>query len=359
MLLAATDITQEVDRAFLLIGGMCLILLIGITLAMVVLAFRFRRSKARITSQVEGNTLLEVTWTIIPTIIIVWMFVVGYRGFALMDQVPENAMVVQVTGKQWAWTFNYPDARVNSTEMVVPVNTPVLVKLTAPIDDVVHSFYLPDFRVKEDVLPGQETSLWFEPKREGTYMILCAEFCGKDHSKMISMLKVVAPDEYQKWLRDQELKRLRPLELEALTNPQHPGFGEEELNIDSQAIFNTFCASCHGETGNGSGLPGLARDLTSSKGWKRGMKVTDIYRTLVDGIAGSRMRPYPNFTPWERVALAHYVRQFSKEPLPQDTTEDSQALVKEYGLDKVQPLTNIIPIERAMELLIEESNKSN
>jgi len=355
MLLATSDITREVDRAMLLIGGMSLILLIGITIAMVLLAVKYRRSRARTTSQMEGNTLLEIVWTVIPTIIVVWMFYVGYEGFALMRRVPEDAMVVRVIGKQWAWSFRYPEARIDTTEMVVPVNTPVVVELTAPPDDVVHSFYIPDFRVKEDALPGQETSLWFQPEREGTYTILCAEFCGKDHSKMISLLKVVSREEYDQWIRDQKLKKLRPLEFDALLDAQHPGFGKEQLNIDSRAIYQTFCASCHGAAGDGSGLPGEARDLTSLKGWKRSSKVTDIYRTLSEGIERTRMRAYPNFTPWERVALAHYVRAFSKESPPQDATEDYEALVKEYGLDKVQTPKETIPIERAMEILVKEA----
>ncbi|UCE60781.1 MAG: cytochrome c oxidase subunit II [Phycisphaerales bacterium] len=355
MMPATSNITREVDRAFLLIGGMSLVLLIGITVAMVLLAVRFRRSRARTTTQFEGNTLLEITWTIIPTIIVIWMFFVGYKGFALMGRVPDDHMVVQVTGKQWVWSFSYPGELIDTTEMVVPVNKPVLVELTAPPEDVVHSFYLPDFRVKEDALPGQATSLWFEAEREGTYTILCAEFCGKDHSKMVSLLKVVSAEAYDRWVNDQQMKKYRPMELEAVLNPQHPGFGEDELNIDSEVIFAAFCASCHGATGDGSGLPGIARDLTSSDGWKRSPKVVDIYRTLTEGIEGTQMRAYSNFTPWERVGVAHYVRLFSKEPPPQDTPQDYEALVAEYGLDKVQAPKETIPIEQAMEILVIEA----
>jgi len=359
MLSAVSEITREVDRAFLLIGGVSLILLVGITIAMVLLAVRFRRSRARSTKQLEGNTALEITWTIIPTIIVIWMFFVGYRGFGIMRRVPENHMIVQVTGKQWAWSFSYPEERIDSREMYVPVNTPVLVKLTSPPEDVIHSFYIPDFRVKEDALPGRETSLWFESEREGTYSILCAEFCGKDHSKMYSWLHVVSRERYDEWVEDQRLKKFRPLELEAVMDPGYPAFGEKDLNIDRAAIFGAFCVSCHGAAGDGSGLPGEARSFKVMKDWKRSAKVTDIYRTLTEGIEGTRMRAYPNLTPWERVALAHYVRAFSTEPLPQDTPEGYQALVKEYGLDKVQAPKDTIPIERAMKLLAEEAGASN
>lgn len=355
MLLAVSDIVREVDRAFLLIGGMSLILLVGITIVMVFFAIRFRRSRARTTSQIGGHTTLEIVWTVIPTIIVIWMFFVGYEGFKLMGRVPDDHMVVSVTGKQWAWSFRYPEERIDTSEMVVPVGTPVLVKLTSPQQDVVHSFYIPAFRVKEDALPGQATSLWFEPEKEGTYSILCAEFCGKDHSEMSSWLKVVSREQYDRWVKDQQLKRFLPLELQAVMDPQHPGFGEDELNIDQPAIFGAFCASCHGSAGDGSGLPGEARDLTALKEWERSAKVTDIYRTLSEGIEETRMRAYPNLTPWERVALAHYVRAFSTEPLPQDTPEDYEAMVVEYGLDKVQVPKDTIPIEQAMEILVREA----
>jgi len=171
-------------------------------------------------------------------------------------------------------------------------------------------------------------------------------------------LKVVSREEYDQWITDQKLKRFRPLEFEAVLDAEHPEFGEEELDIDSRAIYQAFCASCHGTAGDGSGLPGVARDMTSSKKWKRTPKVTDIYRTLTDGIEGSRMRAYPNFTPWERVALAHYVRTFFKESLPQDTAKDYEALVKQYALDKVQAPKETIPIERAMEILVKEADPS-
>jgi mono/diheme cytochrome c family protein len=282
------------------------------------------------------------------------MFFVGYQGFDLMGRVPDDHMIVQVTGKQWVWSFYYPEERVDASEMVVPVNEAVLVKLTAPPEDVIHSFFIPAFRTKEDALPGRETTMWFKPEREGTYSILCAEFCGKDHSQMTSWLKVVSRDEYDQWIKDQQLRKFRPLEGDAIVSPDHPGFAE--LKIDAQATYDAMCASCHGTAGDGSGLPGEARSFTSLDDWKRGAKVTDIYRTLTEGIEGTRMRAFPNLTPWERVALGHYVRAFSTEPLPHDTPEDYEALVAEYGLDRIQAPKETISVERAMEALVEEAN---
>jgi hypothetical protein len=116
------------------------------------------------------------------------------------------------------------------------------------------------------------------------------------------------------------------------------------------------CQECHGPAGDGSGLPGQARNFTKPDGWKRSPKVADIYRTLMEGVPGTQMRPFPNLTPWERVALAHYVRSFLKGQAPQDTRPDYDALVKVYGLDKIQPPKQPLPIDQAMKLLVEDRN---
>ncbi len=358
MMLASSDITREVNRALLLLGGISLVLLVGITLVMILFAVRYRRSRTRTTTQIEGNKWLEVLWILIPTVIVTWMFFIGYKGFLMMREVPEGAMVVEVTGKQWMWAFRYPEEKLDTTELVVPVNKPVRVELTAPPNDVVHSFYIPDFRVKEDVVPGKTTHLWFESERTGVFNIFCAEFCGKDHSKMLSILRVVSQSDYDQWIGKQRARRYQPLVFEATVDPNHADFGADKLNIDAKRLYGTFCASCHGETGDGSGLPGVARNFGNPDGWKRSRKVVDIYRTLTDGVDGSQMRSYPNLTPWERIALAHVVRSYSSETLVPDSQEDFAELVRDYELDKVKTPGDTISIDRAMEILSTEGRTS-
>lgn len=358
MMLALSNITREVDHAFMLLGVTSLVLLVGITIVMVVFAARFRRGSTPATTQIKGHAALEILWIIIPTIIVTWMFFVGFKGFLMMRDVPADAMVVEVTGKQWMWSFHYPEEKLDTVEMVVPVNKPVKVTLTAPADDVVHSFYIPDFRVKEDAVPAMETHLWFEAEREGTYDIFCAEFCGKNHSAMISQLKVVSLKDYDAWVRGEHARRYKPLVFEAVVDPQHAGFGPDGLNIDSDALYKTFCLSCHGAAGDGSGLPGVARNFTSPTDWKKSTKVADIFRTLTEGIDGTQMRPYPNLTPWQRVALAHRIRAFVKDPPPPDTQEEYAALVKEYELDKVKAPGETLPVERAIDILSNEEKTS-
>jgi len=354
MTLAAADYPGTVDRDLIMISIVCGVVFVGIIVAMVLFSVKFRRRRARKVAQIEGNTVLEIAWVVIPTAIFMWMFYIGYRGFEELRDVPDDALEVDVTGQQWSWSFAYPEEGITSSELVLPVGRSVKFSLTAPPNDVLHSFYIPGLRVKEDLVPGRKTHLAIQPDHVGEYDIFCAELCGKGHSKMMSLLRVVSPGDYDAWLRKQRAKRLRPLEYEALINPNLPAFGKDDLNIDANKLFATYCVSCHGEKGDGSGLPGLARNFTSPEGWKRGMKVSDIYRTLTKGIEGSQMRPFPNLTMWERVALAHKVRSFVKGELPTDTKADFDKLVEEYGVNKVQEEKQTIPIDRAMELLVEE-----
>jgi cytochrome c oxidase subunit 2 len=205
----APDTASEVTRAFWLIGGVSVLLLVGITVAMIWFAVRFRRGRARTTRQIKGHALLELAWIIIPTLIVIWMFSVGYKGFVFMRTIPPDARVIEVTAQQWSWSFRYPDHGVTSTEMYVPAGVPIHVKLQSV--DVIHSFYIPELRVKEDAVPGRTTEMWFRADRVGDYNIFCAEFCGKDHAKMLAVLHVVEPEQYDRWLRERVARQYRPV----------------------------------------------------------------------------------------------------------------------------------------------------
>lgn len=353
-----SDIAREVDSAFWAIGIASAVILVGVTIAMLVIVVKYRRSRVKTIPQIEGNLKLELLWIIIPTIVVIWMFFEAYDGFTMMRSPPSDAMEVDVIARQWSWEFNYSDSGVSSMEMVVPVNTPVMVKLNTPTTDVIHSFFLPDFRIKEDVVPGKETYVWFESKRTGTFNIFCAEFCGKGHSEMISLLHVVPQKEYEDWTRRELAKRFKPLKYEGIANPEDPVFGKDDLNIDAARIYSTYCATCHGANGDGSGLPGVARDFRTSKDWKNGTRVTNIYQTLQEGIPETQMRAFPNLSPWESVAVAHHVRGYlPKGSLSKDTKADFSALVKKYELDKKQGPAETIPVEDAMELLEKEAKE--
>lgn len=148
----------------------------------------------------EGNTVLEVTWTVVPLVVVV---IFGYIGIVSLNDVTRaspDEVVVDVTGFQWAWTFEYPEGIV-SQELVLPVDRPARMNMTA--SDVIHSFWIPEMRVKQDLVPGKETTLVFTPTEVGEYTLRCAELCGLSHWSMLSPVRVLEQDDYDAWLADE------------------------------------------------------------------------------------------------------------------------------------------------------------
>jgi cytochrome c oxidase subunit 2 len=137
---------------------------------------------------------------VVPTILIIIVFVWGFRTYLKMNVVPKDAIEIKVTGQKWFWSFDYPDGVTTVNELVVPLDKPV--KLVMSSRDVIHSFFVPDFRVKMDVLPNRYTVTWFEATKLGNHNIFCAEYCGKGHSDMLGTVNVVSPLEYAKWLEE-------------------------------------------------------------------------------------------------------------------------------------------------------------
>ena len=185
-----------VDQAFWYILGISAVLLVGITAVMIYFAVRYSRKRNPVATQIHGSVALETLWTVIPTLLVLTMFYYGWTGFRVMRAVPEDAMPVKVTARMWSWNFTYPDGR-QSPELVVPVGRPVKVELES--QDVIHSFYVPAFRIKQDVVPGRYTSMWFEATKPGEYHLFCAEYCGDQHAKMLTKVRVLPAAEYASW----------------------------------------------------------------------------------------------------------------------------------------------------------------
>ncbi|MBM4157759.1 MAG: cytochrome c oxidase subunit II [Ignavibacteria bacterium] len=190
------NIIEQVDTTFIITIGISFFLLIVITITMIVFVFRYNKKRNPVPSNISGNTLLEIIWTVIPLILVMIIFFSGYTGFKNMRDAPENSMVVKVTGQMWKWTFEYANKKISDT-LFVPVGQPI--KLEIYSVDVNHSLYLPAFRVKEDAIPGRVNYLWFQPMYEGTFDIACAEYCGLSHSLMYSKLVVLPENEFYEW----------------------------------------------------------------------------------------------------------------------------------------------------------------
>jgi cytochrome c oxidase subunit 2 len=195
----ASNYVSTFDTAFFSIIGISIFLLIGITFLMLFFVFKYNRKKHKIAANIEGNITLEIVWTVIPTLLALMMFYFGWAGWRPMRNPPKDGITVITTARMWNFSFQYENGK-QSAELVVPVGIPVKLKLISL--DVLHSVFIPAFRIKEDVVPGREKLMWFIPQRAGSYDLYCAEYCGLRHSYMGSNVKVVKQDEFDKWYTD-------------------------------------------------------------------------------------------------------------------------------------------------------------
>lgn len=246
-----SPLAAEIDRSFGLVFGVSLFFLVLVTGLMLWFVLRYRgRPERPPRPSAAHSTALELLWSVIPTLIVVGLFWSGYRTFLATVTPPGEAYEIQVTGQKWNWQFTYPNGYVDG-ELHVPQGQPVRLVLTSL--DVIHSFFLPEFRVKRDVIPGRYSQLWFEPAVVGRFDVFCAEYCGKDHSRMLTVLHVQPRAEFEAWLAQASnlLARLPPAEA-------------------GQLLYaSRGCKQCHsvdGSAGTGPtlrGLWGTRAELTS------------------------------------------------------------------------------------------------
>jgi cytochrome c oxidase subunit 2 len=207
------------------------ITMLGATItALVALIFvvRFRRRRDELTPPVHAPLWLESVWVGMLLFFFGLWWVVGYRLFIHMQTPPPDSLEIYVTAKQWMWKFAYPDGRRSLSVLTVPVGRPV--RLTMTSRDVIHSFSVPAFRVKQDVVPGTYTTAWFEAVQTGSFQILCAEYCGVSHSNMLARVDVLSVEDYERWLEDRR-EEVRP---------------EEQLAERGRRIALQYeCLACH------------------------------------------------------------------------------------------------------------------
>ena len=195
----ASSKAAEVDTVFYVIYWLSVFffaLIVGL-MTWFVVRYRRRRAGEDAGPSANHNLALEVIWTAIPVVVSVVLFVVGFRSFMNIATPPRNAYEISVIGQKWNWFFTYPNGHV-SDELHVPLDTPV--QLTMTSEDVIHSLWIPAFRVKKDVVPGRYTKTWFQAEEPGTYPLLCTEYCGTGHSDMLSVVTVHQAGMFEVWL---------------------------------------------------------------------------------------------------------------------------------------------------------------
>ncbi len=193
--LQGSEVARSWDQLYIFLVALSVFFFILVVGGMLYFAVKYRKSVSKTTEYITDNHVIEAVWTVIPAILLMVIFGWGYSVYVKMTQAPSDAYEVRVIGKQWLWQFQYDDGRTTINELYVPVNKPV--KLIMTSEDVIHSFFIPNFRVKQDVVPQMYSSVWFQATIPGKHQVFCTEYCGASHSQMLA--KVIVLDD-QQWL---------------------------------------------------------------------------------------------------------------------------------------------------------------
>lgn len=199
----ASTIASEVDMLYMVAIGLSLFATVGIVAVLIAFIIRYRRRhESEIGHREHAGNWLEITWTVVPGIIFMALFAFGAKVYFDTYRIPPNAERFYVVGKQWMWKYQHPSGNRQINDLNVPVGRPIELVITS--EDVIHSFFVPAFRVKRDAVPGRYSTAWFEATKVGTYDIFCAEYCGAEHSLMIGKIHVMEPHDYEAWLEGNE-----------------------------------------------------------------------------------------------------------------------------------------------------------
>ncbi|MGQ9589413.1 MAG: cytochrome c oxidase subunit II [Planctomycetota bacterium] len=233
----AATAAEKVDSVFLFILALSAAFLAGITFTMVFFVVRYSRSRNPKPRDIHGHAGLEVAWTLVPLALFLGMFYFGWTNYGYIRNIPRDAMLVKVTGRQWAWEFEYPNGK-KTDRLYAALDRPTALEVVSA--DVIHGFYVPAFRLKIDAVPGKKNFVWFQPTRLGSYDIQCTVICGAGHAYMLSKVVVVEEREFRRWYDggDDEPPPgpLRTASAAPPAAPEHPGLAVLQARE---------CLACH------------------------------------------------------------------------------------------------------------------
>jgi cytochrome c oxidase subunit 2 len=269
----ASSNAARVDHLFffLLAVAVFFTLLIFLTIAFFAIKYR-RRAENEVPPEIHGSIKLEIVWTVIPFLLTLVMFTWGAKIYFNDYHPPRDAMNIYVVGKQWMWKIQHPEGRSEIDELHVPLGRPV--RLTMTSEDVIHDFFIPAFRIKQDVLPGRYTSYWFTATKLGTYHFFCAQYCGTNHSSMIGHVVVMEPADFERWLSGEA--------------------SGETMAQSGEKLFSKFnCNTCHKPGGRGPVLNGV---FGSTVNLQSGQTVTADEAYLRESILSPQAKMVAGYT---------------------------------------------------------------
>ncbi|MBI2186797.1 MAG: cytochrome c oxidase subunit II [Acidobacteria bacterium] len=271
----ASTLAPEVDALYFFVTAVTAFFALLVVMAVVIFAIKYRdRTGDRVGAPIIGSIGLELSWTIIPFFISMAIFGWSTVVFFHLVRAPDQTLEIYSTGKQWMWRFQHIDGQSEINELHVPLGRPVKVIFTS--EDVLHSLYIPAFRVKADAIPGRYSSVWFTPTKVGEYHLFCAEYCGTKHSGMIGRVVVMEPNEHQAWLS---------------------GGGGLSMQARGEQLFQQLgCASCHLPDGSGRG-PALPGRFGTQETLANGATVTVNDTYIRESILTPQMRLVAGYQP--------------------------------------------------------------
>lgn len=292
LLPTASNHAASLDGLYVFLTVVCGISFVLVIGAMVYFMWKYKkRSDQDKTSPLTHNGTLEFAWSAIPAVFLMLFFIWGELDFVKLSAPPADAIEIRVTGQKWYWTIEYPGRPVAATTavldgeiaplLIVPKGKPVRLLMTS--QDVLHSFYIPAFRVKKDVVPGRYASLWFTAIEEGTFPVFCTEYCGDEHSSMLAVVKVVPAEQYEQAVRD------------ATTLEQGEG---ETLEQFGEKVYKSFaCNSCHNTDNSVKVGPGFGGLFGKSETFTDGSTVTVDENYIRESIYTPNSKVVAGFTP--------------------------------------------------------------
>lgn len=302
----ASSLAPEVDSLFYFVTWTSAILFIGVVGAIIFLAFRYRRRSAEdLPSPVEPSKFIEISWIVIPTILVLIVFNWGFKLFIKQGIAPPESYEIRVTASMWKWDFEYPNGTISTGELHVPDNRPV--RLLMSSTDVLHSFFVPVFRVKQDVLPDRYTAVWFQATKRGEFPVYCTEYCGTGHSAMLSTVVVESQSDFNTWLESAGVDEDMPL-----------------AEYGAQLYEQQGCQQCHsldGSPGIGPTIQGLyGRSEQLSDGSAVEVDDNHLRESILDpgakivaGFLDVMPKVYSNLEERQVNALVEFIKEQSSE----------------------------------------------
>jgi cytochrome c oxidase subunit 2 len=314
----ASAIAPYTDALYFFLVLITLAGLVIVTILVVTFSILYRKDKNPEATQIEGSTLLEATWTIIPLALFMVCFVWGALLYFRIYNPPTNAMNIYIVGKQWMWKAEHPGGQHEINALHVPINRPV--QLTMISQDVFHSFSIPAFRVKREVIPGRYTTVWFEATKVGTYHLFCTQYCGTNHSAMIGEIVVMTPDDYKAWLASST--------------------SGASLAQNGERLFASLsCNACHSGEPSARG-PNLASVYGSKIQLANGSYTTADEAFLRESILNPSMHSVAGYAP----IMPTYQGQISEEGLI-DVVEYIKNLNSNYRVQQTLNTTELAPTQ--------------